>query len=113
MATKITPDQLNHAATVATDAGETITLNLTRLLNEVENATASFKGGAGDQFQNVSQQLGAELRGILDALNTMADNVNQSTKVFGNTDEAARQEIAQVQQQYTPGAGSVANALRG
>lgn len=113
MATKVTPEQLNHAATVATDAGETIALNLTRLLNEIQGATASFQGGAGDAFQSVSVQLGDELRGILNALNTMADDVNQSTNVFGNTDDAARQEINQVQQQYLPGAGSVANALRG
>ncbi len=111
--TKITPEMLNSAAKVATDAGQTLTLNLTRLLNEIEGAAASFQGGAGTTFQHVSAQLGQELRNILEALNTMADGVNQSNQVFGNTDEAARDEIAKVQGQYLPAAGSVANALRG
>lgn len=111
--TRVTHDQLNNAAKVATDAGETLTLNLTRLLNEIQGAAAQFQGGAGTVFQNVSAELGHELRNILEALNTMADAVNQSNQVFGNTDEAARDEIAKVQGQYMPNAGSVANALRG
>lgn len=104
---------LNNAASVATQAGETITLNLTRLLNEIQAQAAVFQGGAGATFQQVSADLGRELRGILDALNTMADSVNQSNKVFGSTDEDARTEISKVTSQYMPGAGSVANALRG
>jgi WXG100 family type VII secretion target len=110
--TKVTPDMLNNAASVATQAGEEITLNLTRLLNEIQGQAASFQGGAGTAFQNVSVELGQELRNILQALNAMADNVNQSTKVFGSTDEDARNEITKVQSQYAPGSGSVANALR-
>ncbi len=111
--TKVTHEMLNNAAKVATDAGETLTLNLSRLLNEIQSAAGSFQGTAGTTFQNVSAELGQELRNILEALNTMADGVNQSNQVFGNTDEAARDEIAKVQGQYLPGAGSVASALRG
>ena len=44
----------------------------------------------------MSVELGQELRNILEALNTMADNVNQSTQVFGSTDEDARSEISKV-----------------
>jgi WXG100 family type VII secretion target len=104
---------LDNAARVATQAGETIALNLTRLLNEIQGAAAAFQGGAGNTFQNVSHELGNELRNILEALNTMADNVNQSTRVFGSTDEDAKNEISQVASQYLPGAGGVADALRG
>jgi WXG100 family type VII secretion target len=104
---------LNNAARVATQAGETLTLNLTRLLNEIQGQAASFQGGAGTTFQNVSAELGQELRNILEALNTMADGVNQSNQVFGSTDEDAKNEISKVTSQYVPGAGSVANALRG
>ena len=111
--TKVTPEMLNNAASVATQAGETITLNLSRLLNEIQSQAASFQGGAGNAFQNVSAELGQELRNILEALNTMADSVNQSNKVYGSTDEDARSEISKVTGQYLPGAGSVANALRG
>ncbi|HKT03692.1 MAG TPA: WXG100 family type VII secretion target [Rugosimonospora sp.] len=111
--TKVTPEMLNNAAKAATQAGETITLNLSRLLNEIQGAAASFQGDAGTTFQNVSADLGQELRNILEALNTMADNVNQSNQVFGNTDQDARNEISKVTSQYMPGAGSVANALRG
>jgi WXG100 family type VII secretion target len=111
--TKVTPEALNNAASVATQAGETITVNLTRLLNEIQGAAASFQGGAGNTFQNVSHELGNELRNVLEALNTMADNVNQSTHVFGSTDEDAKNEISKVASTYLPGAGGVADALRG
>jgi len=104
---------LNNAANVATQAGEGITLNLTRLLNEIETQAAVFQGGAGNSFQNVSAQLGQELRNILEALNTMADNVNQSNTVFGNTDADASAEITKVAGEYLPGAGGVAAQLRG
>jgi len=110
---KVTPDMLNNAARVATQAGETITLNLDRLLNEIQSQAASFQGGAGTTFQHVSAERGQDLRNILETLNTMADNVNQSNAVFGNTDEDARNESSKVTSQYLPGAGGVANALRG
>jgi WXG100 family type VII secretion target len=113
VATKVSPEQLNNAATVATQAGEEIALNLTRLLNEIQGVEASFKGSAGSTFQQVSADLGQELRGLLEALNTMADNVNVSTKVFGSTDDDAKNEISKVASTYLPGAGGVANALRG
>jgi uncharacterized protein YukE len=104
---------LDHAARVATDTGEGIALNLTRLLNEIESQTAAFQGAAGTSFRAVSTELGNELRGILDALNQMASSVAVSNKTFGSTDSDASQEISQVASQYLPGAGSVANALRG
>jgi uncharacterized protein YukE len=104
---------LNKAANVATQAGEGIALNLTRLLNEIETQAHVFQGGAGTSFQNVSAELGQELRGILEALNRMADNVNQSNTVFGSTDADASAEIAKVTGEYLPGAGPVANQLRG
>jgi WXG100 family type VII secretion target len=104
---------LNNAANVATQAGEGIALNLTRLLNEVETQAAAFQGGAGTSFQNVSAQLGQELRNILEALNTMADNVNQSNTVFGSTDADASAEIGKVVNDYAPGMNNVAAQLRG
>jgi WXG100 family type VII secretion target len=104
---------LNNAAQVATQAGEDITVNLTRLLSEVEQQQASFQGQAGTSFQNVSSELGQELRKLLDALNQMADSVNQSGTVFGSTDADASSEIGKVASTYLPGAGNVANALRG
>ncbi len=104
---------LNNAAQVATQAGEDIALNLTRLLNEIEMQAPAFKGSAGTSFQNVSSELGQELKKILEALNTMADNVNQSNQVFGSTDADAANEITKVAGTYLPGAGNVASALRG
>jgi WXG100 family type VII secretion target len=104
---------LDHAASVATQAGETVAANLMRLLNEIQTQAAVFQGGAGTAFQNVSAELGKELRSMLDALNEMAGNVSQSNKVFGSTDSDAANEISKVQGEYLPNAGSVANALRG
>ena len=104
---------LNNAAQVATQAGEDITLNLTRLLNEIEHQAPAFKGHAGTSFQNVSSELGQELRKLLQALNEMADNVNQSNQVFGSTDGDASNEISKVASEYLPGAGDVTTALRG
>jgi uncharacterized protein YukE len=104
---------LNNAANVATQAGEGIALNLTRLLNEIETQAGMFQGGAGDTFQGVSRDLGIELKGILEALNRMAGNVSQSSNTFGSTDADASAEIAKVTSEYMPGAGPVANQLRG
>ena len=104
---------LNNAANVATQAGEGIALNLTRLLNEIESQSAVFQGGAGTSFHNVSTQLGQELRNILEALNAMADSVNQSNTVFGSTDADASAEIGKVVGEYMPGAGNIAAQLRG
>jgi len=61
----------------------------------------------------VSSELGQELRSMLQALNTMADNVSQSNKTFGSTDADAANEIKKVTSEFAPGLGSVANALRG
>ncbi len=111
--TRATPEMLNNAAQVASQAGEDITLSLTRLLNEIEQTAATFKGQAGSSFQQVSSDLGQELRTLLDALNEMAGNVSQSGQAFGSTDADASSEIAKVTAEFVPGAGSVANSLRG
>jgi uncharacterized protein YukE len=104
---------LTDAGNLAIQKGEAITLNLTRLLNELESQAPDFQGGAGATFQSVSQELGAELRQIIEALNTIAENVHASNKNFGATDADANQEISSVAQQFTPGAMSVADQLRG
>ena len=104
---------LSNAANVATQAGEGIALNLTRLLNEIETQAAVFQGGAGSSFQSVSAELGQELRGILEALNSMAGNVGSANQTFGSTDADASAEIRKVTSEYLPGAGPVANQLRG
>lgn len=111
--TRVSPEMLNNATQVATSAGEGIALNLTRLLNEVQQQSNAFSGSAGSTFQRVSGELGQELRQLLDALNEMADKVNQSGQVFGSTDADAGAEIAKVTSEYMPGAGNVTSALRG
>jgi WXG100 family type VII secretion target len=104
---------LTEAGNLAIQKGEAITLNLTRLLNELETQAPDFQGGAGMTFQNVSQELGGELRQIIEALNTIASNVHASAKNFGSTDADANREIQSVAQQFTPGATNVADQLRG
>jgi WXG100 family type VII secretion target len=111
--THVSPQMLTAAATKATQAGEAIALNLTRLLNEIQSQAGGFQGTAGKAFQETSHELGRELRNILSALNTMADNVHHSNRQFGTTDADAGQEIQKVVGEYMPGAGNVANALRG
>jgi WXG100 family type VII secretion target len=111
--TRVTPEMLTNAANKATQAGEAIALNLSRLLNEIETQAPGFAGVAGTTFQHTSAELGNELRSILSALNTMADNVHASNRQFGTTDADAGQEIKKVVGTYLPGAGSVADQLRG
>jgi WXG100 family type VII secretion target len=102
---------LNNASQTATTAGEEIAGGLTRLLSEIEGAAPAFQGAAGSTFQNVSVDLGNELRRILDALNRMANAVNVSNKTYADTDEGANQEISKAAAQY--GGSGVVNALRG
>ena len=111
--TKATQSELAGAAKLARQVGEGIALNLTRLLNEIESQVPNFQGAAGTSFQNTSAQLSTELRNILTALNTMADNVDASNQQYGTTDADASAEIAKVDSTYLPGAGGVASSLRG
>jgi len=104
---------LTDAGNKAFQAGETIAASLTKLLTEIEGHAAQFQGVAGSAFQNVSAELGQELRRILGALNTMAENVHASNRQFGATDDDASREISSVASQYVPNSSSVADALRG
>jgi WXG100 family type VII secretion target len=112
-AARVTQPMLTDAGNLAVQKGEAITLNLTRLLNELESQASSFQGGAGMTFQSVSQELGNELKQIIEALNQIAENVHASNKSFGSTDADASHEIQSVAGQYLPGASGVANQLRG
>lgn len=113
MATQVTPEMLQDAGNAAANAGETITLNLQRLLFELETQAKAFQGAGGTTFQNVSQELGQELRDMLEALNTMAANVHASNRHFGTTDEDAQREIQAVASQHGSGYGGIADTLRG
>jgi WXG100 family type VII secretion target len=109
--TEVFHDRLDRAAKKATDAGQTISSNLQRLLGEIQSHQASFQGVAGSALQNVSADLGQELRNIVDALNTMAEKVHASNKQLGATDQDAGSTITNVAGTYQP--TGVGNALRG
>lgn len=111
--TTVSHEQVDKAAKHAISAGETITLNLGRLLNEIQSSAAAFQGLAGSAFQNTSQELGNELSKMLQALNGLADNVLGANAAYANTDEAARSEISSVLGAHLPGATPVTDALRG
>lgn len=102
---------LQDAAKTANGTSESIASGLTRLLQGVEEVQGSFKGRANDALQSVSADLGNELRQILEALNHMAGAVDSSAAIFGDTDEAANQEITKVA--TANGDGGVASILRG
>lgn len=102
---------LQDAAKTANDTGVSISDGLTRLLAGVEDVQASFQGLANDALQSTSAQLGAELRQILEALNTMANAVDASSAKFGDTDSQAQMEISKVAAAEND--GGVASMLRG
>ncbi len=104
---------LQDAGNAAANAGETITVNLQRLLFEVQTQAKAFQGAGGATFQNVSHELGQELKGMLEALNTMAENVHASNRQFGSTDEDASREIQSVAAQHGGGYSGIADTLRG
>jgi uncharacterized protein YukE len=106
---------LTDAGNTAASAGETITMNLQRLLYEVQSQAKAFQGAGGSTFQNVSHELGQELKNMLEALNTMASNVHASNRNFGSTDEDAQNEISKVASEHS-GSGAysgIASTLRG
>ncbi|MBG6140578.1 WXG100 family type VII secretion target [Longispora fulva] len=111
--TQVTPQMLTDAGNAATNAGETISLNLTRLLYEIETQAKGFQGGAGSTFQNVTGELGQELTQLLKALNEMAENVHGANRHFGTTDEDAANEIQKVAQEHGAGYAGIGNQLRG
>src|SRR5262245_53301678 len=91
----VTPERLSKAANDAENVGMSIAANLNRLLTSIEMSMASFKGGAGNSFQHTSHELGQELKTIIEALNSMAQNVAGSNVAFGSTDADAASEIMQ------------------
>jgi len=105
---------LQDAGNSAADAGETITLNLQRLLYEFQTQAKAFQGSGGTMFQNVSAELGAQLRDLLTALNTMAEAVHLSNRQYDNTDQDSAREIGAVAAEHGGGAyAGIANTLRG
>jgi len=110
---KVDQSVLDAAAKKAVTVGEGITLNLSRLLNEIELQAPGFKGGAGTAFLVNTQGIGEELRGIIEALNEIADSIGASNQQYGFTDHDAAQEINQVVNQYLPGNHDVLKVLRG
>lgn len=113
MATQVTPEMLTDAGNTAASAGETITMNLQRLLFEIQHQAKAFQGAGGTTFQNVSHELGQELKDLLEALNTMAANVHASNRLFGTTDEDAQTEIQKVASEHGSGYSGIADQLRG
>lgn len=111
--TRVTPERLQDAGNSAANAGETITLNLQRLLFEIQTQSKAFQGAGGTMFQNVSQELGTQLRSMLTALNTMAENVHASNRQFDNTDADSAREISAVATEHGSGYAGIANTLRG
>jgi uncharacterized protein YukE len=104
---------LADAGNSAANAGETITLNLQRLLFEVQTQAKAFQGAGGTMFQNVSAELGQQLNDMLQALNTMAENVHFSNRHFATTDDEAAHQIQQVAADHGGGYTGIADTLRG
>jgi WXG100 family type VII secretion target len=110
---QVTPEMLSAAGNKATNAGEHIAVQLSRLLNDIQSQQRGFQGAAGNAFQTASAELGQELRALLAALNAMAENVHASNRHYGSTDEDAGREITTVVSEQAPGASNVATLLRG
>ncbi len=104
---------LASAANKASVTGEGITAQLTSLLGTIESqGGASFRGGGGTALQTTSQELGASLRKLLDALNSMAEAVSVSNVAYGSTDSDVAREINNVAS-TAAGDQTIASALRG
>lgn len=111
---EVTTQRLVDAANQATNIGEGIALNLGRLLNEIELEAPGIQGHAGDKFFGKSDDIGRELKAILDALNHMADQILGSSARYGDTDADASAEIDKVMgEDFTHIDHSVISALGG
>lgn len=111
--TKVTQPMLASAANKAIGTGESITSQLTSLLGTIESqGGASFRGGGGNALQSTSQELGASLRKLLAALNSMAEAVQVSNVAYGSTDSDVASEINNVASNAA-GDQTIAAALRG
>jgi uncharacterized protein YukE len=109
----VSQERLTHAANQATQVGEGIALNLGRLLNEIELQAPAIQGATGTKFFGKADEISRELKQILDALNTMADNILGAGALYGNTDADAAREIDKVLGGYLPGNHDVITALEG
>lgn len=102
---------LTDAGNKATENGERIADGLTRLLTHIETSAGGFTGDAGSALQGVSADLGRELKGILQALNQMANEVHAANRHYGTTDADASREINSILT-HDSASTPVADALR-
>jgi WXG100 family type VII secretion target len=105
--------RLDSVAAKAREVGEGITLNLARLLNEIETQAPGFRGHAGRTFTHITDALSDELKSIIEHLNRIAEQIDGANRDFGTTDADAAAEINAVVHEYLPGSGPVADQLRG
>jgi hypothetical protein len=111
--TKVTQPMLTSAANKAVATGETITSQLSKLLGTIErDGGASLRGGGGNALQTTSHELGASLRKLLAALNSMAESVHASNVAYGSTDSDVAKEINNIAS-TAAGDPMIAAALRG
>ncbi|EIV92648.1 hypothetical protein [Frankia sp. QA3] len=112
MATSLTPLMLAGAAHKARDVGAGIGGQLANLRTTIETQVGvSLRGGAGTSLTAVSVQLDEQLRRLLSALNTMADNVDATRRDLGATDAESARAINQVLGQTSPLTAAVIRSL--
>ena len=109
---KATSPQIQALGNLAVSTGEQIARQVTTIMGIVEeHAQAGFRGRAGNALQVAQENIGQDLRKLLDDLNSLGQAANASNTHYGTSDEDAGAEIAKVAGggQF----GNVAQSLRG
>lgn len=109
---KATSPQIQALGNLAVSTGEEIARQVTTVMGIVEeHAQAGFRGQAGNALGVAQEQIGQDLRKLLDDLNSLGQAAHASNAQYGTHDSDASAEIAKV----AGGGpfGNVASQLRG
>ncbi|WP_169745120.1 WXG100 family type VII secretion target [Cryptosporangium arvum] len=94
MALQAQSSTMQNAAKKAENVGEGIAANLANLLMTIETTgAASMRGDSGKALQAAAPQIDANLKKILNALNTIASHVSQGAVEYSGQDGQAAAEL--------------------
>lgn len=89
-------DQLLAAAKDADQTAENITASLARLMGQLDELPAGFRGAAATVFETTRVAMQQKLTNITDALHSVSNGITSSSHQFANADAEAEREVSNI-----------------
>jgi WXG100 family type VII secretion target len=88
--------ELLAAAKDADQTAENITASLARLMGQLDELPAGFRGSAANMFDTAKITMQQKLNQITDALHSVANGIQSSSHQFEYADSEAEQEVSKI-----------------